>query len=62
MNRGDRCIEGNKYPEGAVCERLFAKKASAAFTLLTSACDPEADRRVPAKLEMRFQKNPRELR
>jgi hypothetical protein len=40
-NRGDRCT-GNKssYPKGAVCERFLTKKASAAFTRLTSACDP----------------------
>jgi hypothetical protein len=41
-DRGDRCTGGNKssYPEGAVCERFLTKKASAAFTRLTSACDP----------------------
>jgi hypothetical protein len=39
-DRGDRCTGGNKssYPEGAVCERFLTKKASAAFTRLTSAC------------------------
>ena len=39
-DRGDRCSGGKKssYPEGAVCERFLTKKASAAFTRLTSAC------------------------
>jgi len=39
-DRGDRCTGGNKssYPEGVVCERFLTKKASAAFTRLTSAC------------------------
>jgi len=39
-DRGDRCTGGKKssYPEGAVCERFLTRKASAAFTRLTSAC------------------------